>query len=469
MREKCGVVGVYHFNEGRVSIPICEALYALQHRGQESCGIYVNNGLSIVGYKAMGTVEDAFNQETLLNLTGKVGVGHVRYSTTAKSTIAEAQPFYYESPSASFSLAFNGTITNFLELRKDLEKVGHSFVTKTDTEVLVHFIASKLRNGKGYVEALTSCMEVVDGACSLTIVNESGELYAMRDPLGFKPLCMGNVKNETIVIASESVAVDSLEGTFDGDVKPGEIVKVGKDGIDRHQVVESPRHAFCIFEYIYFARPDSILQGVTVYEARYRLGRNLAKEHPSDVDMVIPVPDSGRTAAFGYADALGKPVVEGLIKNRYIWRTFIMPSQDLRETSVKLKLNPVKSLVKGKDVALIDDSIVRGTTMRRIVKLLKSAGAKSVHVRISCPPIISSCYMGVDFPTKGELMASHMSVDEIRNFIGADSLGYQSIEGLVDGIDLPKGELCLACLTGKYPLREQPDFTKLEVELGSRR
>ena len=469
IREKCGVIGIHLPDVGQnVSISVFEGLYALQHRGQESCGIYVCNDSSIAGQRAMGTVEEAFTQGKLLALLGNVGIGHVRYSTTAKSTIAEAQPFYYESPSGAFAVAFNGTVANFLELRKRMESSGHSFVTQTDTEVLVHLIADGLRECGDYSETLKRCLQSIDGSCSLVLLNDKGELYALRDPLGFKPLGLGTTKEGAVIVASESAAIDALDGTFEGDVRPGEILKVDAKGIQRQQAFESPRRAFCMFEYVYFSRPDSVLQSKTVYEVRYQLGRNLAKEHPADVDIVVPVPDSGKTAALGYADELGKPYVEGLIKNRYIWRTFIMPSQDARELSVKLKLNPVRALIQGRAVALIDDSIVRGTTMRRIVRLLKHAGARSVHVRISCPPITSSCYMGIDFPTKGELMASYMSVDEIRTFIEADSLGYQSLKGLVESIGLPKEELCMACLTGEYPLSKKPDFVAMEAALGVR-
>jgi len=470
LKEKCGVIGVYNLDSSpNAAAYICEGLYALQHRGQESAGIHVYAEQGIIGHKAMGMVEDVFDYDILSKLDGHLGVGHVRYSTTAKSTLAEAQPLYYESPKAKFALAFNGTVSNYLDIKKQLEKIGHSFITETDTEVLAHLIAENLNESDDYTMSLTKTLQIIDGACSLTLVNDKGELYAMRDQLGFKPLSIGQVADKVAIIASESAAIETAGGEFQGDIAPGEIVKVSKNIVERIQAVESPRHAHCMFEYVYFARPDSVLNGINVYEARYRLGRNLAKQHPVDVDAVVPIPDSGRTAAVGYADELGKPMVEGLIKNRYIWRTFIMPGQDVRELSVKLKLNPVRALVEGKNIALIDDSIVRGTTMRRIVRLLKNAGAKAVHVRISCPPIISGCYMGIDFPTRGELMAATKTVEEIAQFIEADSLGYQTLDGLVNGIGCPKNELCLACLTGEYPLKKQPDLTALEIELGGRR
>jgi len=470
IREKCGVIGIYRPDSNpNVAASLCQGLYALQHRGQESCGIYIHNGTAITGHKDMGMVQDVFHYELLSKLNGHLGIGHVRYSTTAKSTLAEAQPFYYESPATSFALAFNGTISNFLEIRTQLEKAGHNFITQTDTEVLAHLIAEQLKETDDYLKALSGCMQILDGAYSLTLVNNRRELYGVRDPMGFKPLCLGTVEDEAITIASESAAIETIGGEFQGDIKPGELVRVDEDGVKRFHQIKSRRTAFCMFEFVYFARPDSILQGVNVYEARYRLGKNLAKEHPADVDAIVPVPDSGITAARGYSEELGIPVVEGLIKNRYIWRTFIMPTQDLRELSVKLKLNPVKSLIKGKAIALIDDSIVRGTTMKRIVRQLKQAGAKSVHVRISCPPITSSCYMGIDFPTRGELIASTRSVKEITRFIEADSLGYQTLKGLLDGIGLTQNELCLACLTGKYSLRKRLDIVALEQALGGER
>jgi amidophosphoribosyltransferase len=467
--ERCGVVGIYSPNENHVTPLVCQGIYALQHRGQESCGIYAFNGRAIVGRRFTGLVADSFGFKELSKLDGHVGIGHVRYSTTARSTIAEAQPFYFESPAGKFALAFNGTITNFLELRKALEKKGHSFVTQTDTEVLVHLISDFLSQGRGYDEALEELMQVADGAYSLVLMNERGDLYGLRDPLGFKPLGIGSLEDGSIVIASESSAIETLGGKFEGDLLPGEVVRVNADGVKRSRIMKELRQALCMFEFVYFARPDSTIEGINVYEARFRLGEELARTHPADVDAVVPVPDSGRTAADGYSRTLGLPMVEGLIKNRYVWRTFIMPKQDVRELSVRLKLNPVKPLIQNRDIALVDDSIVRGTTMKRIVRLLKQVGAKSVHVRISCPRIAFSCYMGIDFPTERELIASEKTVSEIRDFLKADSLGYQTVEGLIKGIGLPRNRLCLACLTGEYPLRSKPDLSILAHKLGGRR
>jgi len=470
IREKCGVTGIRSLSgSGTVAPLICNSLYALQHRGQESCGIYVRNGSELVGHRSMGMVANIFDAAFLMKLGGVAGVGHVRYSTTASSTIVEAQPYLYESPEAKFALAFNGTIINFSDVKAQLAEKGHRFETATDTEVLAHLIGEQLKGGD-YFSAFSECMKVLDGAYSLTLLDQQGDVYGVRDPMGFKPLCWGYIGNDYAVIASETVALDTLGGIVAGEIEPGEVLRIGEGKVERQKLVESPRHAFCMFEYVYFARPDSFFHGTSVYDVRFRLGRNLARSCPANADLIVPIPDSGRTAAAGYAQELGMPLAEGLIKNRYIGRTFIMPTQDTREVSVKLKLNPVKTLTQGKDIVLVDDSIVRGTTMRRVVRLLKSfGGARSVHVRISCPPIRNSCYMGIDFPTVKELVAAHESVEDISRLIGADSLGYQNLDGLIDGIGLPESELCMACLTGVYPLKQKPDLARLELELGRRR
>jgi amidophosphoribosyltransferase len=469
LREKCGVIGL-RIRSGNAAHYISQGLYALQHRGQESSGIFVHNGTEIRGHKAMGMVAEIFDDSTLTRLSGNVGVGHVRYSTTASSSIQEAQPLFYGESGKGFALAFNGTISNFLEARASLKDSGHRFKTHADTEVLACCIAEGYAETKDYFESLGRCMDLLDGSFSLVLVTDEGELYGARDPLGFKPLCLGiNESRGLYVIASESVAEDALDARNVGEIRPGEVVRISGGRIERQIVRSSPRHAMCMFEYVYFSRPDSVIDGVGVYDARLRLGRNLARTWPKDVDMVVPVPDSGRTAASGYAQELRLPLVEGLMKNRYVWRTFIMPRQEIRELSVRLKLNPVRSVLKGKDIVLIDDTIVRGTTMRRVVGLLRKAGVRRVHVGISCPPVVSSCFMGIDFPTNRELIASQRNVEEIRRYIKADSLGYQTLEGLVEAIGIPKAELCLACLTAEYPLKSGPNIALLERELGSRR
>ncbi len=468
LREKCGVVGISSISMEGVVEHLYKALYSLQHRGQEAAGVAMLEGRDVRVYKGLGLVVSVLTSDVLSSFKGRMGIGHVRYSTTPGVTIEEAQPFVVKNPKFSFALAFNGTITNFLELREELAKKGVVFTTRTDTEVLAKLLAKSLVEcGADYVEALRLTASEIDGACSLVLVNDEGELYAYRDPLGFKPLCVGRV-NDLVVIASETCALDVLAGLDDceyGPVDPGELVRVCEGSVERVKVASSPRRARCMFEYVYFARPDSVFDGISVYKAREGLGRELAKRFPAEADVVVPVPDSGRTAALGYSLESGMPFAEGLMKNRYVGRTFIMPGQALRDEMVALKLNVVRDVVEGRRVVLVDDSIVRGTTMKRIVRLLRRGGAREVHVRVSCPPIISACYMGIDFPTRRELIARIMKLDELTKYVEADSLQYNDIDGLAAGIGLPKNELCLACLTGEYPLTKSYEFELLEKEL----
>lgn len=467
LRERCGVIGVLSAEGRDVALDIYRGLYALQHRGQESAGIYVK-GDEVRGVKGLGFVHEALGGR-IEGLKGHVGVGHVRYSTTASSSLDEAQPMMYEWRGRRFAIAFNGTITNFLELRGKLSSMGFKFKTDTDTEVLAALIAHHLSQHGDYVEALRQCMGELDGAYSMVMLGDDGQLYVARDPLGFKPLCLGlNADEGLYVAASETCALDTLNAELVKHVEPGEVVVVSRRGYESYRLARAERRARCMFEFVYFSRPDSQFDGIWIYEARLRIGRELGRRCPVDADVVVPVPDSGRTAALGYSEATGIPLVEGLMKNRYVGRIFIMPGERNRSEMVRVKLNPVKPLIRGKRVVLIDDSIVRGTTMRHIVSMLRSAGAKEVHVRVSCPPIISGCYMGIDFPTKRELVASSRSVEEVRRVIGADSLEYNSVEGLVKGIGLPENELCLACLTGVYPLRKV-DVEALERSLGEAR
>lgn len=468
-KEKCGVVGVTSIVGNEVPEVIYKALYTLQHRGQEAAGIALLDNQEIRVHKGLGLVTEVFTKDVLSGLKGSTGIGHVRYSTTPGLTIEEAQPFAVKNPKFSFSLAFNGTITNYLEIREMLARQGIIFVTKTDTEVLAKLLAKSLIDSRmDYVEAFKLMAPEIDGACALVLMNEKGELYAYRDPLGFKPLCIGRV-NDLVVVASETCVLDVLAG-FNGceyePVKPGELIRISEGSIERIQIASSHRRARCMFEYVYFSRPDSVFDGISIYKARERIGRELAKRFPAEGDVVVPVPDSGRTAALGYSMELGIPFAEGLMKNRYVGRTFIMPSQNHRDEMVSLKLNVVKDIVDGKRIILVDDSIVRGTTMKRIVKLLRRGGAKEVHVRISCPPIVSACYMGIDFPTRRELIARMMNLEELTRFIEADSLRYNTIDGLISGIGLSEDELCLACLTGKYPLTKEYKFEVLEEHLG---
>ena len=468
LREKCGVVGICSISRERVAEPLYKALYSLQHRGQEAAGVAMLEERGLRVHKGLGLVVNVLRNDVLSSFRGYVGIGHVRYSTTPGVTVEDAQPFAVQNPKFSFALAFNGTITNFLDIREELAKQGVIFTTNTDTEVLAKLLARNLVEcGMDYVEAFKLTASEIDGACSLVLVNEEGELYAYRDPLGFKPLCIGRV-NDLVVIASETCALDTLAG-LDGcvyePVSPGELIRVCEGSVEKVRIASSPRRARCMFEYVYFARPDSVIDGISVYKAREGLGRQLAKRFPADADVVVPVPDSGRTAALGYSLESGIPFAEGLMKNRYVGRTFIMPGQAFRDEMVSLKLNVVRDVVDGRRIVLVDDSIVRGTTMRRIVRLLRRGGAREVHVRVSCPPIVSACYMGIDFPTRRELIARMMRLDELTKYIEADSLQYNDVDGLVAGIGLPHSELCLACLTGEYPLARKYDFELLEERL----
>lgn len=464
-REHCGVIGVYSPDKSvQVSRYAFDGLIALQHRGQESAGIYVQNGKGITGHKDMGLASTVFTKKILSTLYGNKAIAHVRYSTTSDSNIENAQPKKFVSTLGSYAIAFNGTITNFLKLRAILEDKGHVFHTDSDTETIAHVLAANLLETDDYSQAIVKSMNELKGSYSMVILNEKGELYAVRDPLGFKPLCIGRV-NGIYMVASETSAIESLNGTVLEDVTPGQIIRITDNGPVTEATVKADRHARCMFEYVYFSRTDTRFDGISIYKVRERLGKILAQIHPVDADIIVPVPDSGRTAASGLAEESGIPLGEGLIKNRYVWRTFIMPIQAEREDQVKLKLNPVRELIDGKDVVIVDDSIVRATTMKRIVSLIRNAGARKVHVRVSCPPIIAPCYMGIDFPTSRELIAANQTVEEIQKFIDADSLGYMTIDGLMQGIGLPENELCMACLNKKYPI-ESIDAGFLESQLG---
>ncbi|MHA1368711.1 MAG: amidophosphoribosyltransferase [Promethearchaeota archaeon] len=471
-RESCGVFGIICDDPNQnVAKYVYTGLMALQHRGQEAAGIAVTSPQdTITCFKDLGLVNSVLAPAKIRGLLGNMAIGHVRYGTVASSSNVEcAQPLLFKSNEVNFALVFNGTITNYADIRKKLEDRGHVFTTKVDTEVIAHLIASTHSVTENWVEIFSILMKILDGSYSIIILTEQGDMFGVRDPLGFKPLCYGEFdigKEETTkarIIASETCAINALNGKILGHVKPGEIIHVEMDNeIHSEAIIKSPNRAFCQFEFVYFANAASMLDGISVYEVRKRLGRNLAKLAPveSDKAIVVPIPDSGRSAALGYAQELGLPFEEALMKNRYITRTFIMPGQDQRRSLVNLKLFPVKEMIEGKDIILIDDSIVRGTTTQKIVRLLKNNGAKSVHLRISCPPVKYPCYMGIDFPTSRELIASNHSVDEICEILGADSLVYQTIDGLVESIGLPKNELCMACLDKKYPLK---NISNLEI------
>ena len=449
MRECCGIVGI-SLSEGNSSLPIYYGLYALQHRGQESAGIAVCENGEINVLKGMGLVYEVFDEKKLELLRGNAGIGHVRYSTTGASRIENAQPLVLDFKGGSIAIAHNGNLVNTQELRRELEREGRVFHTDCDSEVIAQLLVKELMR-HDLLTAIKEIMLRLRGSYSLVmLVNDA--LVAVRDPLGFRPLCIGELDSGYIV-ASETAAIDVLGGRFLQDVKPGEVV-IFKDGelLERHRLYKASNTAHCVFEYIYFARADSVLDGRLVYDVRLKIGERLAEEHPIEADIVTPVPDSGVTFAIGYARRSGIPYMEGFIKNRYVGRTFIMPEQRMRDVAVRLKLNVVRKNVEDRRVVVVDDSIVRGTTSRRIVNYIRRGGAREVHFRIGSPPIIAPCYMGIDMSTREELIAANHDVDEICRLIEADTLGYLSLEGLIDAIGMPARSLCLGCLTGRYPI-----------------
>jgi len=450
VHDKCGVFGIVS-RDSHVASTIYDGLLSLQHRGQESCGMATFDGNEIRIHKEMGLVSEVFNERILQYLLGKRGIGHIRYSTTGSSTIENAQPFYYRAAKMPLAVGLNGNITNYELLREELEKRGHVLSSTTDTEVIAHLLGNELEKTSDMGKALRGLMGKLEGAYSLVILTGRGHVIGLRDPLGFRPLCIGR-RNGDHIIASESAALDAIGASFEREVRPGEAIIIG-NGLEAKRLASSPSTAHCMFEWVYFARPDSVIGGQLVGEVRERLGRMLGKLYPLKVDLVVPIPDSGRSAAFGYSLETGVKFGEALIKNRYVWRTFILPSQAKRANSVRLKLNPVRQMIQGKRIAVVDDSLVRGTTLRKITSLLRNAGAEEVHILLSCPPILSPCYMGVNFPTYQELAAHNKTIEQIRQELGADSLNYMSIEKLVEAIGLPRKSICLACLTGEYPVK----------------
>jgi len=452
-RDECGVVAIYGHPEAEKLAYL--GVHALQHRGQESAGIVTSDGMGLHTHKAMGLVADIFTEDELMKLRGTLAISHTRYSTAGDSALLNAQPILVQSNKGTIAIAHNGNLVNAQEIRQRLEGNGSIFQTNSDTEVIVHLIA--LSREHTLPEAMADALRRVEGAFSLVMISVD-RIFAARDPRGFRPLAMGRIpatssdRQDTIVFASETCAFDLIGATYERDVKPGELVVVGPEGITSRFYLPSLVQSSCIFEHVYFSRPDSVVFGRSVNESREALGRELAREAPADADIVVPVPDSGVTAAMGYAAESGIPFRFGLIRNHYVGRTFIEPSQSVRDFGVKLKLNTVRSLLEGKRVVLIDDSIVRGTTSRKIVRMIRSAGAKEVHMRISCPPTISPCFYGVDTPSKNQLIAANKTLDEIREYIGADSLAYLSLQGLK--LACGEGEkttYCSACYTGKYP------------------
>ncbi|WP_435129580.1 amidophosphoribosyltransferase [Halobaculum sp. D14] len=464
--EKCGVVGV-SLTDRAAARPLYYSLYALQHRGQDSAGIVTHDGFQQHSHVEMGLVGDAFDGADLDGLNGSAGIGHVRYPTAGGVNDCCAQPFSVSFKSGALGLAHNGNLINADEIRDELESLGHAFTSNGDTEVIAHDLARNLLEAD-LVRAVKRTMGRIHGSYSLTVMHDDTVL-GVRDPLGNRPLCIGEL-DDGYVLASESAAIDTLDGELVRDVEPGELVVLDADGsgFDSYQLYDEEHSAHCFFEHVYFARPDSVIDDTLVYEARRDLGRALWDESGIDTDVVMPVPDSGRAFASGYADAASEAgadveFAEGLMKNRYVGRTFIMPTQDERERAVRLKLNPIKSTVEGKTVTLIDDSIVRGTTSTQLVELLYDAGAEAVHVRIGAPPIIAPCYMGINMATREELIAGDQSVDDIRDTIGADSLSYLSIDAVADALSERRDDLCLGCVTGEYPYDIDGEETDREV------
>ena len=450
MHDACGVVGISFQEAGNnVAKSIYYALYALQHRGQEAAGISVHDGKSIRTHRGMGLVCEVFDDAQIALLRGPVGVGHVRYPTTGRSCIENSQPLLVKYKDGAIAVAHNGNLVNSGQIREELEQSGDIFYSTSDTEVIAHlFVRELLRHD--LQDAVRAVMRKIVGSYSLVILF-GDTVLAIRDPLGIKPLCIGELENGYMV-ASESVAIDTLNGRLIRDVKPGELVVIHHGEMKAYQLARLPRPAHCIFEYIYFARPDSIMDGRLIYDVRVNIGAKLAEEHPADADTVAPIPDSGITLAVGYHQRSGIEYRECLMKNRYIGRTFIMPDQTMRETAVRLKMNTIRPHIEGHKLVLVDDSIVRGTTSRRIVDLVRRAGAKKVHVRIGSPPIIAPCYLGIDMASREELIAAYKTIPGVEAVINADSLGYVSHEGLIKAIGLPEEHLCMGCLTGVYPL-----------------
>ena len=464
--EKCGVVGI-SLSDREAARPLYYSLYALQHRGQEAAGIVTHDGFQQHSHIELGLVGDAFDSDDIEDLKGTAGIGHVRYPTAGSLGKSCAQPFTVSFKSGSLGLAHNGTLVNADDVRDDLAALGHPFTTDSDTEVIAHDLARNLLDD-GVVEAVRRTMGRIHGSYSLTIVHDD-RVMAVRDPGGNRPLCIGKLE-DGYVVASESAAIDTLDGELVRDVRPGELVILERDGagFESYQLAERDRTAHCFFEHVYFARPDSVIDDRLVYEVRRELGRQLWEEHGIDTDVVMPVPDSGRAFASGYADAAAEDgasveFAEGLMKNRYVGRTFIMPTQDERERAVRLKLNPIRSTVEGKTVTLIDDSIVRGTTSTQLLQVLRDVGAEEVHLRIGSPPITAPCYLGIDMATREELIAAGRTVDEIGEEIGADSLAYLSPDDVAAAIGTDRADLCMGCVTGEYPYDVEDEATDRQI------
>jgi len=450
LHEECGVFAVYGHPEASNLAYL--GLYALQHRGQESAGIASSDGRETYCYKNMGHVADIFTPTAVASLPGELAIGHTRYSTTGDTALRNAQPFSVDCNKGKIAVAHNGNITNAAELRRELESEGSIFQASSDTEVILHLVARSRE--RTLAAALREALLQLEGAFSLVLLAQEHIIVA-RDPHGFRPLAMGQLElsggRHAYAFASETCAFDLIDAVYMNDVEPGEMVIVGPNGVVRERYAPRKQASQCVFEHVYFSRPDSTVFGRSVQESRELMGRMLAQEYPVEADIVVPVPDSGVAAALGYSAESGIPFRHGLIRNHYVGRTFIEPSQAIRDFGVKLKLNPIKSLLTGKRVILVDDSLVRGTTSRKLVRMVRNAGAREVHLRISCPPTVSPCYYGVDTPSKQELIAANHSVEEIRRFVEADSLGYLSLDSLSHAVADDKNRYCYSCYTGEYP------------------
>jgi amidophosphoribosyltransferase len=461
-KDECGVFGIFGHPEAANMTYL--GLYALQHRGQESAGIAASDGGQVRISREMGYVADVFNGETLAKLPGPLAIGHVRYSTAGESKLLNAQPILIDCAHGQIGVCHNGNIVNARELRDDLVRRGSIFQSNSDTEVILHLYARS--RAASIEDAIVESVAQVQGAFSLAMLTKD-KLIAVRDPHGFRPLALGRL-DDAWVVASETCAMDLIGATYVRDVEPGEVVVISAAGIRSFKPFPPAPLAHCIFEHVYFARPDSYVFGRSVNEVRTELGRIMAREQPVDADVVVPVPDSGVCAAMGYAEQSGIPLRMGLIRNHYVGRTFIQPQSSIRHFGVKVKLNPVRSILAGKRVVLVDDSIVRGTTSRKIVGMVRAAGAKEVHVRISCPPTISPCFYGVDTPSKSELIAATHTLPEIREFLEADSVAYLSLEGLMSAVGTSRGSYCSSCYTGVYPVaipRDEASYLQLALKL----
>lgn len=455
-KEECGVVGLYSPNREAARLTFF-ALFALQHRGQESAGIAVSNGEKVRWHKNMGLVSQVFDEEVLKSLPGELAIGHNRYSTTGASALRNAQPIFCQSVVGELAVAHNGNLINAVELRREMEAEGEQFDSTSDTEVIARILIRHL--DKGPEAAVNEVFKVARGAYSVTVLTPR-MLFGFRDPYGVRPLVVGTLGDDGYLMASESCAFGPVAGKVIRELNPGEMAIVDKNGLRfvPGEIVKRP--AMCLFEFIYFARPDSTMYGTTLYAARERMGENLAREHPIQADIVVPVPDSGIPAALGYSRVSGIPYREGMVKSRYIHRTFIAPDPNMREQGVRLKLTPLKEHIEGKRIVLVDDSIVRGTTTRQIVKLLFDSGAKEVHVRITAPPIKFPCFYGIDMASKNELVSARLSVSELNDQIGSTSLGFLSIDGATEAVGKPNDQFCLACFSGNYPIPVPADLHK---------